>query len=637
MPQTNHPHPNMTAFLDNLSPASLISPNTDCSQSSQDSRSPSLNLIRKSPTEDSSTLTGIPNKSETPTSELNNEPRSQFKSERGSQDWKAELDKTPGFYREQTSFERSRSMERVELHRAFSSQSESSLEQTNGRPSPFGLTNGRSSSLERMDKSLEGLNKLSFDSLSSSVSCHGDHNNNNTSVGMETADDEKQDGRLEISGNHVTSTPNERFSELVDSKDHVFNGNELSKPSDRSSSIRDSRDSRDSLRDSLDSTGSPDAMDLSSSREAEGDEKPISLSGGRTNPDDLALSPPHSYTAQVRDVIRSRILAGKPNGSAFNPVVKSEKSETHKENDPNNNIELDSTPKVMKHMGMQPKRLDGLTGSEFMKDRSMSGHGEPLSLVMDAPRMASPLTVRRDSGPVTPGATSPLLSPMLPGESSSMARSLAMQLGLHPSPLAVMAQHSMNLFNAAALMDGKSPYSMPPLLRPGSTPNSHHPAHPHRGLSPVGMYHLGMSGPSPLPSPGSQRDSSAGSPTDLGGLDEDGREVGPNGEQRVYRCEYCNKTFLFKSKYHEHLPVHTNARPFRCHLCARTYKYKYDLRVHLRTHMGIPTKSTVCPFCSAKFDTNKHLRQHIKDAHKDKQKASEMECTQPVDNLPPAL
>ncbi len=104
-----------------------------------------------------------------------------------------------------------------------------------------------------------------------------------------------------------------------------------------------------------------------------------------------------------------------------------------------------------------------------------------------------------------------------------------------------------------------------------------------------------------------------------------------------FRCEYCSKNFLFKSKYHEHLPVHTNARPFRCHLCARTYKYKYDLRVHLRTHMGIPTKSTVCPFCSGKFDTNKQLRAHIKDAHKDKQKASEVECTQPLDNLPPAL
>lgn len=88
-------------------------------------------------------------------------------------------------------------------------------------------------------------------------------------------------------------------------------------------------------------------------------------------------------------------------------------------------------------------------------------------------------------------------------------------------------------------------------------------------------------------------------------------------EKRSYRCEYCDKKFMFKSKYNEHLPVHTNERPFQCHLCSRTYKYKYDLQVHLRTHMGIPTKSTICPFCQVKFESNKLLRQHIQAEHRD--------------------
>ena len=336
----------------------------------------------------------------------------------------------------------------------------------------------------------------------------------------------------------------------------------------------------------------------------------------RPNTEDLALSPPHSYTAQVRNVIRQRIMAGKPNGSAFDPVVReTDQNDVKVENDANNN-ELDATPKMLKHLGLQPKRLETQISAEYanVRERPLSTPPEPLSLVTDHRDMRS---LSRSTS---------LMSPVLGGE-NSMARSLAIQMGIHPSPLAVMASHNLNFFHqATALMDGKSPYTLPvpPLLRPGSTPNS-------RGLSPVGMYPL----PSPLPSPGSQRDSS-GSPTDLN-VDDDGREVGPNGEQRTYRCEYCSKNFLFKSKYHEHLPVHTNARPFRCHLCARTYKYKYDLRVHLRTHMGIPTKSTVCPFCNGKFDTNKQLRSHIKESHKDKQKASEVECTQPLDNLPPAL
>lgn len=101
-----------------------------------------------------------------------------------------------------------------------------------------------------------------------------------------------------------------------------------------------------------------------------------------------------------------------------------------------------------------------------------------------------------------------------------------------------------------------------------------------------------------------------------------------NSEQKIYKCLFCHKTFLFKSKYHEHLPVHTSARPFQCHLCSRTYKYKYDLRVHLRTHLGIPTKSTICPFCSNKFSTNKQLRQHIRDEHNEQQRISDEQCAQ---------
>lgn len=108
----------------------------------------------------------------------------------------------------------------------------------------------------------------------------------------------------------------------------------------------------------------------------------------------------------------------------------------------------------------------------------------------------------------------------------------------------------------------------------------------------------------------------ASAPIDQNGNDKETLYTSEKGEaQKVYRCNFCSKTFLFKSKYYEHLPVHTNVRPFQCHLCSRTYKYKYDLRVHLRTHMGIPTKSTVCPFCTVKFDTNKLLRLHIQEFH----------------------
>ena len=553
----------MTAFLDHLSPASLVSPGTDCSRSSRESRSPSIALLRRS--EGSSSLSDR--------SAMKDDAISETASDGTSPDGKdsesGRHNSSLGFYRENGSTD-SEPQSRFRSR----SRSRSGSRSNEGHSSDIGSSR---ESLKLKDKeSSESNDSDKMDRKRSAVS-------DNRENSLDT-DDSSHEDRLEISGNLLkTSTPYPL-------------------------------DDKDRRRESREMNGAPDdAMDLSNS----GGSGPTIP---RQNTGDLALSPPHSYTAQVRNVIRQRIMAGKPNGSAFDPVVReTDQNDVKVQNDANNN-EPDATPKILKHLGLQPKRLETQISGEYSnaRERPLSTPPEPLALAL-VPDQRDMRSLSRSTS---------LMSPVLGGE-NSMARNLALQMGMHPSPLAVMASHNFTFFHqASALMDGKSPYTLPvpPLLRPGSTPNS-------RGLSPVSMYPLPS--PLPLPSPGSQRDSS-GSPTDLK-IDDDGREVGPNGEQRTYRCEYCSKNFLFKSKYHEHLPVHTNARPFRCHLCARTYKYKYDLRVHLRTHMGIPTKSTVCPFCNVKFETNKELRAHIKESHKDMQKASEMECTQPLDNLPPAL
>ena len=177
----------------------------------------------------------------------------------------------------------------------------------------------------------------------------------------------------------------------------------------------------------------------------------------------------------------------------------------------------------------------------------------------------------------------PLMSPPTP---------LAMSVGL-PLPAVPLnaSLHNLLVMKSTAMPPAAS------MLMPGSaTPH----APPNTPNSKRGGGILGPTG--------------GGEPLCAGTVGDAGQT---SSEQKIYRCDYCNKTFLFKSKYHEHLPVHTSARPFQCHLCTRTYKYKYDLRVHLRTHLGIPTKSTVCPFCAARFATNKFLRQHMREAHSD--------------------
>ena len=305
------------------------------------------------------------------------------------------------------------------------------------------------------------------------------------------------------------------------------------------------------------------------------DSDALDLSQGDT---DLALSTPQSYTAQVRDVIRQRLLAGR---CSVNLAVKDELG-SGKPQDGSG-----STPTVLKSVGLQ---RSGRRKRSFVERRSPY-HGQATTTDVSFPAIGSPSMFTPPSSINPSGMLMPPPSGLIPGQFSPFMHKLM--------PVANGSLHSM-----------LAKQHVSPLHDSDMTPTSDT-----RADSPEGA-------------------------TDLSGkaaTDQDVVGAAGSEPQKIYRCEFCTKTFLFKSKYHEHLPVHTNARPFQCHLCSRTYKYKYDLRVHLRTHMGIPTKSTVCPFCTSKFDTNKLLRLHIRDNHNEQQRVSEDECTQPTENLPPAL
>ena len=268
---------------------------------------------------------------------------------------------------------------------------------------------------------------------------------------------------------------------------------------------------------------------------------------------DLALSPPQSYTAQVRDVIRQRLLAGR-------------------------------------HLAMAENKPEAMAGQAAPATSTSSSSFYPVML--------------KSLGKAAPAEKKHMgtVHPYKPPSSAAFLASSA----------------SSQLANGHALLTSSLSGSYAANLKQGSAYS--------------GPLHSMLSRTqTPSPSP-SNPDSSSNSTTSSSA----GSSSSSNSnDQKTYKCDFCAKTFLFKSKYHEHLPVHTNARPFKCGMCSRTYKYKYDLRVHLRTHMGIPTKSTVCPFCTAKYDSNKQLRLHIKEVHGDRPKMPEGEIPQLSENTPP--
>ena len=332
------------------------------------------------------------------------------------------------------------------------------------------------------------------------------------------------------------------------------------------------------------------ARDDRSQDEDEGDSEREAMDLSRKD-GDLSVMSPQNYTAQVRSVIRQRLL----NAGKTSPDGDPEKAEDERE-----------TPQPLKSLGLHRSQNSESDGDS---ETSPSDNKKPWPLIA-MNNVVQQVGHSLPTKPVMNGTGIPPFPMLSPIPISAMA-------SLYHTP----PSHMHNVLKR------KAP-PMPPALIPFAHPMMQ------MGLVPPPTSPL-LTPPLPLRSPTglSSKETSPVSPT--GSKDSDKDSTSP--DQRIYQCDFCNKTFLFKSKYHEHLPVHTNARPFQCHLCSRTYKYKYDLRVHLRTHMGIPTKSTVCPFCATKFDTNKQLRMHIKDSHREQQKVSEEECTDPKDNLPPAL
>ena len=291
---------------------------------------------------------------------------------------------------------------------------------------------------------------------------------------------------------------------------------------------------------------------------------------------DLLLSSPHDYTAQVRNVIRQRLLNASGKQSSFRGLSSATLSTS--------SMNVVAVP----HSSPYYRAAAEATPPSLWIKRETPSAAASEAMATAARRLASQYAAAAAAHiPMT------LMSPPAP---------LAMSVGL-PIPGVPL---NASLHNLLGMKSTTTPGG-PPVLMPGSASPRVPPSTPDSKRATGTLGSVGVEPPS------------AGTSGDIGQA---------SLEQKIYRCDFCNKTFLFKSKYHEHLPVHTSARPFQCHLCTRTYKYKYDLRVHLRTHLGIPTKSTVCPFCASRFATNKFLRQHMREAHSDQNVVS---------NVPPTV
>ena len=83
----------------------------------------------------------------------------------------------------------------------------------------------------------------------------------------------------------------------------------------------------------------------------------------------------------------------------------------------------------------------------------------------------------------------------------------------------------------------------------------------------------------------------------------------PHAGEKCLQCEYCSKTFKFKSKLKRHLLVHTGEKPYKCQYCSKSFRQKDSFNYHLLTqHAG--KKPYCCQHCSKSFPLLSRLQYH---------------------------
>ena len=85
----------------------------------------------------------------------------------------------------------------------------------------------------------------------------------------------------------------------------------------------------------------------------------------------------------------------------------------------------------------------------------------------------------------------------------------------------------------------------------------------------------------------------------------------PHAGEKCLQCEYCSKTFKFKSKLKRHLLVHTGEKPYKCQYCSKSFRQKDSFNYHLLTqHAG--KKPYCCQHCSKSFPLLSRLQYHLR-------------------------
>lgn len=80
--------------------------------------------------------------------------------------------------------------------------------------------------------------------------------------------------------------------------------------------------------------------------------------------------------------------------------------------------------------------------------------------------------------------------------------------------------------------------------------------------------------------------------------------------EKPHKCEKCPKAFVLAAHLKIHNRIHTGEKPYKCNVCSRGFAQLTNLQRHVLTHTG--QKPHKCTYCPKGFVSSSDLRRHVR-------------------------
>eukprot|EP01083_Nonionella_stella_P006058 17528_1 len=77
---------------------------------------------------------------------------------------------------------------------------------------------------------------------------------------------------------------------------------------------------------------------------------------------------------------------------------------------------------------------------------------------------------------------------------------------------------------------------------------------------------------------------------------------------RMWICDICSRSFIYKNHLLRHIETHTNPKSYSCSICPKKFSQKGNLNIHMAVHTN--EKRYFCEFCDRGFYRKYHLTSH---------------------------